>query len=61
MIGPEPIIKTDLMELSLGIGKLPMMWRAKVIVNDVNKKRRLIHFSFRGYYTKFTAQNQKIY
>lgn len=37
-----------------------MMWRAKVIVNDVNKKRMLIHFSFRGYYTKFTAQNQNI-
>lgn len=46
------------MELSLGIGELPMMWRAKVIVNDVNKKRMLIHFSFRSYYTKFTAQNQ---
>ena len=34
------------------------MWRAKVIVNDVNKKRLLIHFSFTGYYPKFTTQNQ---
>ena len=34
-----------------------MMWRAKVIVNDVNKKWLLIHFSFTGYYPKFTTQN----
>ena len=38
MIGPEPIIKTDFIELSFGIAVLPVWWRAKVIVNAVNKK-----------------------
>jgi len=33
-----------------------MKWRAKVIVNDVNKKWPCVHFSFRLYYTKFAIQ-----
>ena len=32
----------------------------KVIVKDVNKKWLVIHFSFTGYYPKFTRQNQNI-
>ena len=37
-MGPEPIINTDVMELSFGIGNIAVVRRAKVTVNAVNKK-----------------------
>jgi hypothetical protein len=38
IMGPEPIIKTDFMELSFGIVVLLLKWRAKVIVIALKKK-----------------------
>jgi murein DD-endopeptidase MepM/ murein hydrolase activator NlpD len=48
------------MDLSWGIVLLPVLWRAKVIVNDVNKKYCFIHFSFPCYCIKFATQNKRL-
>jgi murein DD-endopeptidase MepM/ murein hydrolase activator NlpD len=46
--------------LFLGIVVLPVLWRAKVLVKDVNKKCGAIHFSFPCYCTKFVAHNKTL-